>query len=321
MIKIGIIGAAGYTAGELIRILLNHPEAHIAWALSESQAGLPVTHIHDDLVGSTSLTFTQTWSPEVDVVFMCGGHGASRKWLAANALPETVRIIDLSTDYRMAGDDHDFVYGLPELNRGQIQQAHRVANPGCFATAIQLGLLPAAAAGILPAEVHIHAVTGSTGAGQRPEATTHFSWRNNNLSIYKAFQHQHLAEIGQTLQQLQPTLDSEVLFIPVRGGFARGIFATTYFHTDLSLEEATAMYASYYEGHPFTVVTAQSVHLKMVVNTNKAVIGLEKHGSRLLVTSVIDNLLKGASGQAVQNMNLMFGLPESTGLNLKASAF
>ncbi|GAB4403131.1 MAG: N-acetyl-gamma-glutamyl-phosphate reductase [Bacteroidia bacterium] len=318
---IGIIGGAGYTAGELIRLLLNHPHVSIRFVHSESQAGRPVTTVHDDLVGETDLTFTSEVDPEVDVLFFCMGHGKTKPFLAQHALPPEMRIIDLGSDYRIAGADHDFVYGLPELNREAIAQARHVANPGCFATAIQLGLLPLADAGLLSDEIHVHAITGSTGAGQQPSPTTHFSWREGNLSIYKAFEHQHLAEIGQSLVQAQPGFDAPVRFLPLRGGFTRGIFASMYTRTSLSGDDLRRLYQYYYEPHPFTHVADANPHLKQVVQTNKCLVYPEQHGDTTLIVSLIDNLLKGASGQAVQNMNLMMGWDEWTGLWLKPGGF
>ncbi len=318
--KIGIIGGAGYTAGELLRLLLNHPEAEIVFIHSTSNAGAPVTDVHEGLIGETELRFSEDYDLNaIDVLFLCQGHGFSKKFWEENAMPEGLKIVDLAQDYR--DESNGYVYGLPEAHVNRIKDAQKVANPGCFATAIQVALLPLAAAGKLNSEIHVTGITGSTGAGVKPGATTHFSWRNNNMSVYKAFGHQHLAEIKQTLGQLQPGFDQEISFLPVRGDFARGIFAMTYIDTDMSLEEATALYKDYYRDAAFTHVSDKPVDLKQVVNTNKAVISLEKHGSKLLIISAIDNLLKGASGQAVQNMNLICGLPEKTGLSLKPSAF
>lgn len=318
--KIGIIGGAGYTAGELLRLLLNHPEAEIVFIHSTSNAGAPVTDVHEGLIGETDLRFSENYDLNaIDVLFLCQGHGFSKKFWEENAMPEGLKIVDLAQDYR--DESNGYVYGLPEAHVNRIKDAQKVANPGCFATAIQVALLPLAAAGKLNSEIHVTGITGSTGAGVKPGATTHFSWRNNNMSVYKAFGHQHLAEIKQTLGQLQPGFDQEISFLPVRGDFARGIFAMTYIDTDMSLEEATALYKNYYRDAAFTHVSDKPVDLKQVVNTNKAVISLEKHGSKLLIISAIDNLLKGASGQAVQNMNLICGLPEKTGLSLKPSAF
>lgn len=318
MIKAGIIGGGGYTAGELIRILHYHPEVELAFVHSKSQAGNPVHSIHTDLLGEVSLDFTDTVDFGVDVIFLCMGHGQSRIFLEAHEIPEELVVIDLSTDYRL---DPSFVYGLPELNREDIQASRRIANCGCFATAIQLGLLPLAKAGLLQNEVHVTAITGSTGAGQSPGATTHFSWRNNNISVYKAFQHQHLAEIVRSLTQLQPGFDHNVNFIPVRGDFARGIFASMYTDCALSEAELYDLYEQYYAEAPFTIVSRQNPNVKQVVNTNKGIVHVEKHNGKAFIISMIDNLLKGASGQAVENMNLVFGFPQTTGLQLKASVF
>lgn len=321
-IKAGVIGGAGYTAGELLRILVNHPNVEIAFVNSSSNAGNPVADLHSGLVGETDLIFTSELPFEkVDVLFLCSAHGDSKKFMDENNVPDSLKIVDLSTDYRQKRDDHDFVYGLPEMNRSEIIKAQHIANPGCFATAIQLALLPLAAAGKITDEVHVNAITGSTGAGVKPSSTSHFSWRNNNISIYKAFGHQHLQEIGQSVRQLQAGFDKDINFIPVRGNFARGIYATTYLNTDLTLEEAREMYKAYYKDAAFTFVVDKNPDMKQVVNTNKAIVYLEKHGNKLLVVSMIDNLLKGASGQAVQNMNLMFGLDEKAGLNLKSIGF
>ena len=322
MIKAGIIGGAGYTAGELIRILVNHPTVEIAFVNSTSNAGKDVTAVHGGLFGETELVFTNELPLDgVDVLFLCSAHGDSRKFLEANTVPAGLKIIDLSTDYRQARPDHDFVYGLPEINKEAIQKAFHVANPGCFATAIQLAILPLAAAGLLTDDVHINAITGSTGAGVKPAETSHFSWRNNNISVYKAFGHQHLDEIGQSVRQLQPDFDKNLNFIPVRGNFARGIFASTYTKCPLSVGEAKALYSEFYKNAAFTFVADKNPDMKQVVNTNKAIIYVEKHGENLLIISMIDNLLKGASGQAVQNMNLMVGIDEKAGLNLKSTGF
>ncbi len=321
-IKIGIIGGAGYTAGELIRILLFHPQAEIAFVQSSSNAGNPIYEVHRDLLGDTELVFVAKPNfDQCDAIFLCMGHGKSKEFVTANDIPSSVKIIDLSHDYRLKAEGNDFVYGLPELNRETIRQAAHIANPGCFATGIQLSVLPLAAAGLLKDEVHIHAITGSTGAGQAPTSTSHFSWRNGNVSVYKAFQHQHLGEITQSVKQLQPGFEYAINFIPVRGNHTRGIFVSAYTEFDGSVEEAIELYEKYYAGHPFVNVTASNPDVKQVVNTNKAVLHLEKHGSKLMILSVTDNLLKGASGQAVQNMNLMFGLDEKTGLNLKPVSF
>ena len=322
MIKAGIIGGAGYTAGELIRILVNHPTVEIAFVNSTSNAGKDVTAVHGGLFGETELVFTNELPLDgVDVLFLCSAHGDSRKFLEANTVPAGLKIIDLSTDYRHARPDHDFVYGLPEINKEAIQKAFHVANPGCFATAIQLAILPLAAAGLLTDDVHINAITGSTGAGVKPAETSHFSWRNNNISVYKAFGHQHLDEIEQSVRQLQPGFDKNLNFIPVRGNFARGIFASTYTKCPLSVGEAKALYSEFYKNAAFTFVADKNPDMKQVVNTNKAIIYVEKHGENLLIISMIDNLLKGASGQAVQNMNLMVGIDEKAGLNLKSTGF
>lgn len=322
MIRIGILGAAGYTGGELIRLLLNHPDAEIVFANSESNAGNPVSDVHEGLIGDTTLTFTDEMPFEqVDVVFFCFGHGKSESFLSSHAMPENVKIIDLAQDFRLAAPGNDFVYGLPEINREAISKSKHVANPGCFATCIQLGLLPAAKMGILTSDVAVNAITGSTGAGQKPTGTTHFSWRNNNMSIYKAFSHQHVPEIRQSLTQVQGHLEASIDFIPYRGDFSRGIFATEVVKTDAGIEDIVAAYKSFYADEPFTHYSDKAIDLKQVVNTNKALIHCDKYGDKLLVTSCIDNLLKGAVGQAVQNMNIMFGIDESAGLRLKPSAF
>lgn len=322
MIRIGLIGGAGYTAGELLRILLNHPQAEVVFVNSSSNAGNQVTDVHAGLIGECSLVFTDALPvDQVDVLFLCSAHGDSKKFLEANEVPAWVKIIDLSTDYREARPDHDFVYGLPEMNHQQISQARHLSNPGCFATCIQLALLPLAANNLLKAEIHVNAITGSTGAGVKPSSTSHFSWRNDNISVYKAFNHQHLQEIGQSLKQLQADFSQDINFIPVRGDFARGIFASVYTDFEGNLEEAEALYYEYYKNAAFTFISKKNVDLKQVINTNKCILHLEKHGKKLLVLSVVDNLLKGASGQAVQNMNLMFGLDEKTGLGLKPVAF
>lgn len=318
MFRAAIIGGAGYAGGELIRLLLHHPDVVIAYVHSNSQEGKPVYDTHQDLVGETDLVFTNELDLNVDVVFLCMGHGKAKAWLAENAVSADTLLIDLSHDYRL---DQDWVYGLPELNKSRIQQSKRIANPGCFATAIQLGLLPLAKANLLQDEVHIHAITGSTGAGQSLSETSHFSWRNNNISVYKAFNHQHLAEIGQSLRQLQPDHAKALNFIPVRGDFTRGIFASMYIHCDWRELQLNELYHEFYRDAAFTIVTAQNPHLKQVVNTNKCVVHVEKHGDKAFIVSAIDNLLKGASGQAVENMNLALGLEQSKGLKLKAGAF
>lgn len=321
-IKAGVIGGAGYTAGELLRILVNHPNVEIVFVNSSSNAGNPVVDVHSGLVGETDLVFTSELPFEqVDALFLCSAHGDSKKFMDENNVPANLKIIDLSTDYREKRADHDFVYGLPELNRDAIRNAQHIANPGCFATCIQVALLPLAAAGLLTDEVHVNAITGSTGAGVKPSSTSHFSWRNNNISIYKAFDHQHLQEIGQSLRQLQAGFDKVVNFIPVRGNFARGIYATSYINCALSIDEAKKLYKDYYQDAAFTFMVDKNPDMKQVVNTNKAIVYLEKHGDKLLIVSMIDNLLKGASGQAVQNMNLMFGLDEKAGLGLKSIGF
>ena len=322
MIKVGIIGGAGYTAGELLRILLHHPLAEIAFVQSSSNAGNPLADVHVDLLGETDLVFTKEIPfSEADVIFLCMGHGKSKEFLEANKLPEKLRVIDLSHDFRLKREGNDFIYGLPELNRELIKEAKNIANPGCFATGIQLALLPLAAAGLLKDEVHVQAVTGSTGAGQKPGETSHFSWRNNNLSAYKIMEHQHEGEILQSLKQLQPSFENDFNFVPVRGNHTRGIFVSAYTRFDGTLEEAKQLYAEYYREHPFVFVSDKNPGMKQVVNTNKGVVYLEKHNHKLVIISITDNLIKGASGQAVQNMNLMFGLDEKSGLNLKPVAF
>lgn len=324
-IRIGIVGGAGYTGGELLRILINHPRAEIVFVHSKSNAGKPISDVHTDLIGDTDTKFSDTLSQDIDVLFLCVGHGDARKFLDANSIAERIKIIDLSQDFRLSQNsihgNRNFVYGLPELNKEKIKNADNIANPGCFASCVQIGLLPLAASGNLNAEVHINATTGSTGAGQSLGATTHFSWRNNNLSIYKAFEHQHLNEIGESLIQLQKDFNKELSFIPQRGNFTRGILAAMYLESDLSLEEAQQIYTNYYASHPFTHMSRKNIDLKQVVNTNKALVYLEKHGSKLFIISIVDNLLKGASGHAVQNMNLMFGLDEMEGLRLKGVGF
>ena len=329
MIRVGIVGGAGYTAGELIRVLVNHPQAEIVFVNSQSNAGNPVSSVHAGLTGDCDLTFTDALPLDaIDVLFLCTAHGDSSKFLAANGmadengqvtLPAGLKVIDLAQDYR--DESQGFVYGLPELNRSRIAATDRLANPGCFATCIQLALLPLAAAGLLHDEVHVQAITGSTGAGVKPSATSHFSWRNDNISVYKAFTHQHLIEIGRNLRLLQPSFDKDVNFVPMRGDFARGIFASVYTSCPLGQEEAQRLYEDYYRDAAFTHVCPANIDMKQVVNTNKALVHVEKHGDKLLVLSTIDNLLKGASGQAVQNMNLMSGLDETCGLRLKNIGF
>jgi len=322
MIKVGIIGGAGYTAGELIRILLNHPEAEISFVQSTSNAGNPVSDVHDDLLGETDLRFTSEMPfPEADVVFLCMGHGKSMEFMEKNTLPDSLKVIDLSHDFRLKREGNPFIYGLPELNRDEIRKAKYIANPGCFATGIQLALLPLAAAGLLNSEVHVQAITGSTGAGQKPTETSHFSWRSGNISAYKIFEHQHEGEILQSLKQLQPGFSDGFNFVPIRGNHTRGIFVSAYTNFGGGIDEAVKMYEQYYQSHPFVFVTKTNPGLKQVVNTNRAVIYLEKHRDKLVVITITDNLIKGASGQAVQNMNLMFGLGEKTGLQLKPVAF
>ncbi len=324
MIKTGIIGGSGYTGGELIRLLINHPAAEIDFVYSTTKADQPLSAAHPDLLGSTELNFSNEVNSEVDIVFLCLGHGNSKEFLKQFSFSENTRIIDLSNDFRLQDgaffNEKEFVYGLPELNKSRIESASAIANPGCFATAIQLALLPLAKSGLLQSDVHINAVTGSTGAGIKPVETTHFSWRNNNISWYKPFTHQHLDEIGESLNSFGESV-GKLNFLPNRGNFARGIFATAYTHFEGSLDEAKEIFRSYYKEAVFTNVAEKPLHLKQVINTNNCHIHLHKHYNVLLVTSAIDNLLKGASGQAVQNMNLMLGLEESLGLELKASAF
>ncbi|WP_242918829.1 N-acetyl-gamma-glutamyl-phosphate reductase [Pontibacter liquoris] len=329
-IKAGVIGAAGYAGGELLRLLLQHPQVAVAFAQSASQAGKAVAATHTDLVGETELIFSAKADAAVDVLFLCAGHGEAAKYVASHQIADSVKIIDLSQDFRwneattgatVPFEGREFVYGLPELQREEIRQAQYVANPGCFATAMQLALLPLTQQQLLPQQVHISGITGSTGAGQSLSATSHFSWRTENVSTYKVMEHQHLREVGRTLQHLQPGTSPEIYFIPYRGPFARGIFMITYLETDLKLEQAQTLYQDYYSSHPFVVLSKYNPDLKQVVNTNKCVLYLEKHGRQLVITSLIDNLLKGAAGQAVQNMNLLFGLDEADGLRLKATAF
>ena len=322
MINAGIIGGAGYTAGELIRILLNHPQAEVTFIHSTSNAGKMVSTVHKDLTGDTNLTFSSEYDfSDLDVIFLCMGHGKSAEFMQNQTLPENLKIIDLSHDFRLKRAGNLFVYGLPELNKEEIIKAKHIANPGCFATGIQLAILPLANAGLIYDEIHVNAITGSTGAGQNPTSTSHFSWRDGNVSAYKIFEHQHLGEINQSLNQLQSSYQPALNFIPIRGNHTRGIFATVYTKFEGTLEEATKLYAEYYSTHPFVHLTNENPDLKQVVNTNKCVLYLEKHNNKLLIISITDNLIKGASGQAVQNMNLMFGLPEKTGLYLKPVAF
>jgi len=325
-IKGGIIGGAGYTGGELIRLLIHHPFVTVSFIHSRSNAGKPVTDVHADLVGDTDLKFTGEISQDIDVLFLCLGHGESTKFLKETPINASVKIIDLANDFRLRKDSNqpdinrNFVYGLPELNREAIKKAKNIANPGCFATTIQLGLLPLAHTGILK-EIYTTGITGSTGAGQKLAATSHFSWRANNIQAYKTLTHQHLGEIGESLDQLQPGTEIDLSFVPWRGDFARGIFISSTITTDLSLEELYVLFEDFYRGHPFTIVSRTPIFLKQIVNTNKAVIQLEKVGTKLVVHSAADNLLKGACGQAVQNMNLVFDLDERAGLNLKPAAF
>ena len=322
-IKVGIIGGAGYTGGELIRLLLHHPRVEISFVHSKSNAGNPVHQVHEDLLGSTTLQFTDSIDQNIDVLFLCLGHGESSKFLQENTISEHINIIDLANDFRLESNanfqNRKFVYGLPELNFQQIASAKNIANPGCFATAIQLGLLPLASKGLVN-DVYTTAITGSTGAGQSHSATSHFSWRANNIQAYKTLTHQHLGEIHQSLHQLS-SAKASVHFVPWRGDFTRGIFASSTLSSTHSIEQAIALYKDYYSEHPFTVVSEKQIALKQVINTNKAVIFLEQANDKLVVHTALDNLLKGASGQAVQNMNIMFGLEQTEGLQLKASAF
>jgi N-acetyl-gamma-glutamyl-phosphate reductase len=323
-IRIGIIGGAGYTGGELIRLLLVHPHAEIVFVHSKSNAGNPLHHVHQDLIGSTDLLFSGDINKDIDVLFLCLGHGESTRFLKENEIETGIRIVDLANDFRLNKDaiqgDRNFVYGLPEINQTKISTAKNIANPGCFATAIQLGLLPLAKAGLLK-DVYATGITGSTGAGQSLSATSHFSWRANNVQAYKTLAHQHVAEIHQSLNQLQHDDQAAVHFVPWRGDFTRGIFVSSTISNDQPLETIQQLYKEFYKGHPFTIVADKPIALKQVVNTNKCVIFIEKEGHKIVVHSAIDNLLKGASGQAVQNMNILFGLDQTTGLNLKAAAF
>lgn len=322
MIKTGIIGGAGYTAGELIRLLINHPQVELIFVNSTSNAGNKLTDVHGGLLGETDMKFTDQFPyNEIDVLFFCTAHGDTKKFLDTNDVPDNLKIIDLSTDYRKESPEHEFVYGLPELNIERIKKVKRIANPGCFATAIQLALLPLAKAQLLNTEIHVNAITGSTGAGVKPSATSHFSWRENNISVYKAFEHQHLGEIRQSLTQLQNNFTEDINFIPVRGNFTRGIFASIYLNFTGSAEDAVKLYKDFYKDSPFVIISDKNPDLKQVVNTNKCVLYLEKHGNKLLILSCIDNLVKGASGQAVHNLNLIFGLDEMEGLKLKATGF
>lgn len=324
-IKVGIVGGAGYTGGELIRILVNHPTIEIVFVQSKSNGNKYIYEVHTDLIGELDLKFSTTISQDIDVLFLCMAHRESRKFLLENIIKDSIKIIDLSQDFRLnsdeANDNRKFAYGLPELNREQIKAAQNVSNPGCFATCIQLALLPLAANLLLKNEVHVSATTGSTGAGQSLSSSAHFSWRSSNISIYKSFEHQHLQEINQSMIQLQQSFNKAINFIPHRGNFTRGIFASCYLECDIEIRDAISMYESYYFDHPFVFISKENIDLKQVVNTNKCLLYIEKHEQKLIIVSVIDNLLKGASGQALQNMNLLFGLPETTGLKLKASAF
>ncbi|MFT7612846.1 MAG: N-acetyl-gamma-glutamyl-phosphate reductase [Parvicellaceae bacterium] len=323
MIHVGIIGSGGYVAGEVIRCLVHHPEVTINFLYSHSCSGQKVSDVHQDLINNAELVFTKEINPDVDVLFLCLGHGKSASFLEKNRFSETTKIVDLSSDFRLKEssvfNNKPFVYGLTELNREKIKGANYVANPGCFATAIQLGLLPLANEGLLLNDIHVHAITGSTGAGQSLANSSHFSWRNNNISIYKAFDHQHLEEINESLTVLQNSFVSDVNFLPVRGDFTRGIFASAYTEVDLSHDELLQLYKDYYVNEPFTFISENTVNLKQVVNTNNCLIQIQKIKGKVLITSVLDNLLKGAAGQAIQNMNIMFGLDESTGLNFKAN--
>lgn len=322
MVRIGILGGAGYTGGELIRLLINHPQAEIVFVNSESNAGNKIADVHGGLYGETDMTFTADMPfSDTDVLFFCFGHGKSGAFLKEHDVPANVKIIDLAQDFRIEAPGNDYTYGLPELNKDEIAAAQHVANPGCFATCIQLGLLPAAKMGLITKDVMVNAITGSTGAGQKPTSTTHFSWRTDNMSIYKAFTHQHVPEIKQSLRHAQGTLDAEIDFIPYRGNFARGIFATSVVRTDADMESIVAGYKKFYADAAFTHYADKAIDMKQVVNTNKCLVHCDKHGDKLLITSCVDNLLKGAVGQAVQNMNIMFGIDETAGLRLKPSAF
>lgn len=325
MINIGIIGGSGYTGGELLRLLIAHPQANINFVYSTTYAGYPVTSAHQDLYGELDIIFSGTINPEVDVVFLCLGHGKSKAFLDANAFSAQTKIIDLGNDFRLFENNilngEAFIYGLPEFNKEALQKAKYVANPGCFATALQLALLPLAKAQLLTAAIHINATTGSTGAGVQPSATSHHPWRANNMSHYKAFEHQHLAEITQSIQQVQNDFNQELLFIPNRGDFTRGIFATLYTKLTTPFVDVVKLYNDFYQHEPFIKVTTENISLKIAAQTNKCFISLEQKGGYLLITSVLDNLIKGASGQAIQNMNLMFGLDETTGLKLKPAGF
>lgn len=325
MIQVGIIGGAGYTAGELLRLLINHPKVELNFIYSTSNAGNPVYKVHQDLLGLTDLKFSHVINPDVDVVFLCLGHGNSKTFLETHTFSKTTKIIDLSNDFRLNENrnfqDKTFIYGLPELNKAQIKKSQFIANPGCFATAIQLALLPLAKENLFQDEVHVNAVTGATGAGTSPSPTTHFAWRDNNFSSYKVYTHQHLDEIYQSVQSLQTNFETAINFIPNRGNFSRGIFASSYTYFEGSLEKAVNLFKTYYHNHPFAILSKDDIHLKQVVNTNHCIIHLMKHKNKLLMTSIIDNLVKGASGQAIQNLNLMFGFEETLGLRVKANYF
>lgn len=319
-LSVGIIGGAGYTGGELIRLLLNHPNVRIAFVNSESNAGKYLYEVHEGIFGDTDMKFSSEIDLDsIDVLFLCSAHGRSKIFWQEHALPSRLKVVDLAQDFR--DESEGYIYGLPEMQHARIEGARLIANPGCFATAIQLAVLPLAAAGLLHGDIEVTAITGSTGAGVKPGATTHFSWRNNNISAYKTFTHQHLAEIGRSLHSLQPDFSGNVNFVPLRGDFARGIFASVYTDCGLSEEEVRRLYREYYADAAFTFVSETPVDLKQVVNTNKCILSVEKHEGKVVISSAIDNLLKGASGQAVQNMNIIFGLPENAGLRLKASAF
>jgi len=322
MIKVGIAGGAGYTAGELVRLLINHPRSEISYIHSTSQAGSAVTDIHRDLIGEITQKFTGRINLDIDILFLCLEHGKAQLFLDEYDIPPQVKIIDLSQDFRIhSSPQRKFIYGLPEKNRDQIKVAGSIANPGCFATAIQLALLPLAAEHKLVPEIHINGITGSTGAGFAPSAKTHYSWRFANTTLYKPFQHQHLAEIDTTLKEMQPEWKGTVNFLPYRGPFTRGIFTAVYCHSDLTATEIRELYRNYYAEHPFIHISEDMPDMKQVVNTNKAVLHPSKHGDIILVASIIDNLIKGAAGQAVQNMNLMSGIDECTGLRLKPAAY
>ncbi len=325
MIRAGVVGAAGYVGGETLRLLLLHPEVELIFAQSSSSAAQPLYSVHEDMFGDSDMLFSEGISTDVDVIFLCSGHGKSAKFLNENPLPTECVVIDLGNDFRLAADavigGRKFAYGLSDYFGEEVAKWRNVANPGCFATAIQLALLPLAKAGALSDDVHITATTGSTGAGQSPSATTHFSWRANNISTYKTFKHQHLGEIGESVAKLQPSFEGAINFIPYRGDFPRGIIATLHTKCAMSIEEVEALFDKCYSSSPFTFVSKKPINLKQVVNSNKSLLHIEKHGDYLLVTSIIDNLLRGAAGQAIENMNRIFGLELTQGLKLKASAF